>query len=234
MGISDGINNMRSVSYSFKEPNSGTRYDMAKQFGHSGVKAYLYEKKYQKGDESIKESKEYQQNLLAKNLGYSNYREMGEALQGGKLHKNDVVRKFRELEDAGQINSENFMVEKKGSISDRISKLKKHSDPRSTFTTRNDIQRKLLQNEIASYALESGYTDENENPNTLLFLQAVDSGEVRDSRAAELMEEYQATFEEFGYMGKDYSQFKQSRGISFNPETDMDSLRAQVGRRLKD
>jgi hypothetical protein len=233
LGISNGINNMGSVRYSFEEPNSGTRYDMAKQFGQDGVKAYLYEKKYQKGDESLKESKQYQQNLLAKNLGYSNYREMGEALQSGKLHKNDVTRKFRELEQAGQVNPENFLVEAKDSLSDKISKMKKHGDPRSTFTTRNDIQRKLLQNEIASYALENGYADENEDPNTLLFLQAVDSGEIRDSRAAELMEEYEATFEELGYMGKDYSSFKQSRGVSFNTETDMDSLRDQVSRRLK-
>ena len=64
MALSDGLNGMKSVKYSFEEINGGTRFDMSKQFGETGVKAYLYEKKYKSTDESLKDTKEYQQNLL--------------------------------------------------------------------------------------------------------------------------------------------------------------------------
>jgi len=232
LGISDGLNAMQGVKYSFEEINGGTRFDMAKQFGESGVKAYLYEKKYQSGDSSIKDSKEYQQNLLAKSLGFTNYREMGEALKKGKISKNDVRDKFKELEDAGELNPENFAVEKKETLKDQVENIKKYSDPRSTFTRRNDIQQKLLTNEINAYAKEQGYVDKNDNGDGLLFLEAVDSGDYRDSRAESLIDRYKSTFEELGYMGTSYDAFKNSNGLNSSGEYTVDNISDRIRKRF--
>ena len=232
MGLSDGIQNMRSTQYSFEQINGGTRYDMTRQFGHSGVKARLYQKKYQQGDESIKDSKEYQQNLLANNVGYSTYRAMGEALKDGRLSNHEVLSAFRELKDAGHINEEHFLVEKKGTLADQVKNIKKHSDPRTTFTTRKDIQQKLLRNEISSYAAEQGFLDENDNPDALLFLEAVESGDYRDSRAEALLEEYKQTFDSLGYAGSDYENFKDSRGLNFNKKYGYEDISKRIIRRF--
>lgn len=214
MGLSDGINGMKSVKYSFEEINGGSRFDMAKQFGHSGVKAYLYEKKYEKGDQALPESKEYQQNLLAQKSGFSNYREMGEALRKGKLSKYDVLNSFRELEKEGLIDPENFIIEKKDSIQDKLNGIKKYADPKTSFVKRNDIQQKLLRNEIDSYAADNGFVDDENNPDSLLFLQAIESGDHRDGRAEALIEKYKKTFDTVGYAGPDYENFKEQNGLN--------------------
>jgi DNA-binding Lrp family transcriptional regulator len=213
LALSDGLNGMKSVKYSFEEINGGSRYDMAKQFGHSGVKAYLYEKKYQKGDESLKDSKEYQQNLLAQKSGYTNYREMGEALKKGKLSKYDVLNNFRELEKEGLIDPEHFIIEKKDSIKDKLGGIKKYADPKTSFVKRNDIQQKLLRNEINSYAQEEGYIDDQNNPDALSFLQAIDSGDYRNGRVENLVERYKDTFDSIGYAGPDYENYKEQNGL---------------------
>ncbi len=232
MGLSDGLSGMKSVKYSFEEINGGSRFDMAKQFGPSGVKAYLYEKKYQKGDESLKDTQQYQQNLLAKHAGFSNYREMGEALKKGKLSKYDVLNKFRELEDAGRIDSENFIVEKNDSLKDKVGGIKKYVDQKTSFSIRKEIQQKLLRNEIDSRALEEGYVDKNNQADSLSFLQAVESGDYKDGRTEALIERYKDTFDTIVYGNQDYDGFKDANGLNQDGEYTIDNIAERIKRKF--
>ena len=222
---------MNSVRYSFEQINGNSRYDMADQFGGSGVKAYLYEKKFARGVESVKDTKEYQQNLLAQSLGYTNYREMGEALKDGKLNKRDVVSKFRELDDAGLMNKDYFTVENKGNLKDKVNRIKKHVGPNSNFASRSDIKRNILQNEINDYARETGFVDENNRPDALLFLQAVESGDYIDSRAQSLFDRYESTFDSTVYDNPDYGSFKNTNGFIDNEYT-IDDIAERIIRRF--
>lgn len=232
LGLSDAIRNMQgnSVQYSFEEVNGGSRRAMRDQFGESGVKAYLYEKKYQSDDQSVKGTKEYQQNLLARKSGFADYREMGEALRQGKLTKQDLLESYKELEEKGLINPENFLVEKKSSLQDKARGLQKDTSTKN-FVTRPEIKQRQLRNEINAYALEEGFVDDENNPDALLFLQAVESGEHKDSKAESLFDSYRNSFDSVGYARKDYSDFKENNGLTSGEYT-IENLSEKIRRRF--
>lgn len=231
MSLSDGINSMKSVQYSFEQINGTSEYEMSKQFGHSGVKGLLFQRKAANAGQSMKDTKEYQQNLLANEVGYRNYRELGEALRKGKVTNNEVVNSLRELEDKGLIKPENFIVEKKGSLSDKIGGLKNNSDSRTMFAQNKDIQKKLLRNELDSYAAEKGFVDKNNNPNTLLFLQSVESGTYQDDRAEALVDQYKSAFDTVGFLTEDFTDFKNKNGLTQGKYT-IDDISDRIKKRF--
>lgn len=213
MPLGNGLNGMKSVQYSFEEIKGSSRYDMADQFGNDGVKAYLYEKKLSNASQDPKDAKEYQQRILAQHAGFSSYREMGEALKDGKVPKSKILQSFRELENQGLIDSANFIDEKKDSLKDKANSISKYGKSNSTVTTRKDIQQKFLKNELDAYAEDEGYFNKNDEPDGLLFLQAVDSGDYRSSKAKSLVERYRDSFDSVGYAGSDYTDYRNSKGL---------------------
>ncbi len=231
MSLSDGINSMKSVQYSFEQISGGSEYEMSKQFGHSGVKALLFQRKAANAGESMKDTKEYQQNLLAKEVGYRNYRELGEALSKGRVTNNEVVNSLRELEDKGLIDPEHFIVEKKDSLSSKLGGIKKLADPRTKFAQNKDIQKKLLRNELNNYAAEKGFVDKNNNPDSLLFLQSVESGAYQDDRADALVDKYKSAFDTVGFLTEDFTGFKNKNGLSQGKYT-IDDISGSIKKRF--